>query len=87
MTLLFFLSNVNFITEVIQIFEHFSFFSGLKPNKSKCEIIGIGVLKGIQMALCGMKFMEYWEFIFHVTEAWKQPTIENLAISKVVILF
>ena len=30
-------------------------FSGLKPNKSKCEIAGIGVLKGVQMALCGME--------------------------------
>ena len=31
------------------------FFSGLKPNKSKSEISGIGVLKGVQMALCGME--------------------------------
>ena len=66
MTLLFFLSNVNFITEVIQIFEHFSFFSGLKPNKSKCEIIGTGVLKGIQMALCSMgsdNFISYQKLL------------------------
>ena len=50
-----FLSYENSVTEVIQIFEHFSIFSGLKPNKSKCEIAGIGVLKGVQMALCGME--------------------------------
>ena len=54
MTILFFLSNENSVTEVIQIFEHFSIISGLKPNKSKCEIAGIGVLKGVQMALCSM---------------------------------
>ena len=41
--------------EVIQIFEHFSIFSVLKPNKSKCEIASICVLKGVQMALCGME--------------------------------
>ena len=34
------------------MFEHFSIFSGLKPNKSKCEI---GVLKRVQMALCGIE--------------------------------
>ena len=39
----------------MQIFEHFLIFSGLKPNKSKSEIAGIGVLKGVQMALCGME--------------------------------
>ena len=55
MALLFFLSNENFVTKVIQIFEYFSIFSGLKPNKSKCEMAGIGVLRGVQMALCGME--------------------------------
>ena len=30
--------------------------SGLKPNKSKCEIAGIGILKGVEFALCGMKY-------------------------------
>ena len=33
-------------------------FSGLKPNKSKCEIAGIGVLKGVQVALCGMRCID-----------------------------
>ena len=33
----------------------FSNFSGLKPNKKKCEIAGIGVLNGVQVAPCGMK--------------------------------
>ena len=33
----------------------FSNISGLKPNKTKCEIAGIGVLNGVQVALCGMK--------------------------------
>ena len=41
--------------EVIQIFEHFSIFSGLKPKKSKSEISGFGVLKEVQMTLSGME--------------------------------
>ena len=34
-------------------FHEFSFVSGLKPNEAKCEIAGIGVLKGVSLALCG----------------------------------
>ena len=55
MTPFFFFSNENSVTEVMQICEYFSIFSGLKPNKCKCEIAGIGVLKGVQIALCGME--------------------------------
>ena len=36
-------------------FDIFLTFSGLKPNKSKCELAGWGVLKGVKLALCGMK--------------------------------
>ena len=32
-------------------------FSGLKPKKTKFEIAGIGVLNGVQVALCDMKFV------------------------------
>ena len=39
----------------MQICEYFSIFSGLKPNKYKCEIAGIAVLKGVQIVLCGME--------------------------------
>ena len=35
-------------------FHLFSDFSGLKPNLSKCEITGIGDLKGVQVAVCSM---------------------------------
>ena len=35
-------------------FDHFSIVSELKPNEAKCEIAGIGVLKGVSLALCGM---------------------------------
>ena len=39
---------------MVETFYLFSKFSGLKPNLSKSEITGIGVLKGVQVAVCGM---------------------------------
>lgn len=39
----------------MKTFDCFSLFSGLKINRSKCEIAGIGTKKGVKMALCGMK--------------------------------
>ena len=36
----------------------FSYFSGLKPNLRKSEIVGIGVLQGVQLAVCGMRFID-----------------------------
>ena len=35
-------------------FDKFSLLSGLKPNKAKCEIAGICILKGASQILCGM---------------------------------
>ena len=51
----FFLKDRNSIIELMNELNTFSNFSGLKPNKTKCEIAGIGVLNGVQVALCGMK--------------------------------
>ena len=31
---------------------------GLKPNTTTCEIAGIGVLKGVQVTVCGTKCIE-----------------------------
>ena len=42
----FFLKDVKSSIDLINIFDTFSKFSGLKPNKSKCEIGGVGALKG-----------------------------------------
>ena len=47
-----------YVIELMNIFDTFSKFSGLKPNKSKCEIASIGALKGVQVALCGMRFID-----------------------------
>ena len=40
----FFLKDTESLTEVMKVFDLFSSFSGLKPNKSKCEVAGIGAL-------------------------------------------
>ena len=42
----------------MDIFDTFSKFSVLKPNKIKCEIAVIGALKGVQVALCGMRSID-----------------------------
>ena len=34
------------------------YFSGLKPNLTKSEISGIGVLKRVQLAVCGMRYID-----------------------------
>ena len=36
------------------MFDKVYLFSGLKINNAKCDIVGIGVKKGVKMALCGM---------------------------------
>ena len=47
-----------YVIELMNIFDTFSKFSGLKPNKSKCEISGIGALKGVQVAFCSMRCID-----------------------------
>ena len=39
-------------------FDILSTFSGLKPNKIKCEIAGLGALKGVKLALCVMECID-----------------------------
>ena len=51
----FFLKDRNSIMELMHELNVFPNISGLKRNNEKCEIAGIGVLNGVQVALCGMK--------------------------------
>ena len=46
------------INEVISCFKNFSLFSGLKPNLDKCEVAGIGILKGVKVAVFGMNCID-----------------------------
>ena len=54
----FFLKDKESVKKVMNVFDTFSIYSGLKPNKSKCEIADIGVLKGVAMELCGMECID-----------------------------
>ena len=51
----FFVTDLASVTIILQTFECFSLFSGLKLNVSKCEITGIRVKKNDVTALCGFK--------------------------------
>ena len=52
----FFLKDQASVVDVINSLNSFSKYSGLKPNT--CEIAGIGVLNGVNVALCGMKSID-----------------------------
>ena len=54
----FFLKDEKPVIELMKTFDIFSTFSGLKPNKSKCEIAGLGALKGVKLALSGIEFID-----------------------------
>ena len=54
----FFFKDTKSVIELMNIFDIFSKFSGLKSSKNKCEIVGIGALKGVQEALCGMRCID-----------------------------
>ena len=47
----FLLNNGKSITEIFKISDHFSRFSGLKPNKFNFMIVGIGAVLVLEMAL------------------------------------
>ena len=49
------MKNMNSATEIIKTFDYFSLFSGLKINRAKYKILGICLLKGVKLALCGME--------------------------------
>ena len=51
----FFLKDEISIVHLSEKLKLFSDFFGLKPNTTKCEVAGIGVLKEVQVAVCGMK--------------------------------
>ena len=66
----FFLKDTKTVKELLNIFDTFSKFSGLKPNKSKCEITGISTLKGVQVALCGRRCIDIVSNIVKILEIY-----------------
>ena len=51
----FFLNDLLSVKNLIETFKVFSLFSGLKANFIKCETAGLGSLKGVLEAVCGLK--------------------------------
>ena len=51
----FFVEDLNSVKVILSSLDQFYTFSGLRPNLSKCEIAGVGVLKDANVALCGLK--------------------------------
>ena len=54
----FFLKDRNSVIALLQVIKKFSKYSDLKPNYDKCELAGIGALKGVNWALCGLKCVD-----------------------------
>ena len=54
----FFLKDIISVKHMVDTSHFFSYFSGLKPNLTKSEIAGIGVLKGVQVAVCDMRCID-----------------------------
>ena len=52
---MFFLKYLASVKKLLDIFFYYSKYSGLKPNFSKCGIVGIGSLKGVEVTVCGIK--------------------------------
>ena len=76
------------VTELMKTVDIFSIFSGLKPNKSKCEVAGLGALKGVKIALCGMECTDlmfnqsiFWNSITHLNKNFEnQENFINLVL-------
>ena len=60
---IFFLKDTISIKNMVDTFQLFFWF-WLKPNLLKCEITGIGVLKGVQVAVCGMCCLDQRKWYF-----------------------
>jgi hypothetical protein len=54
----FFIRNLDSVKKIFEVFEEFSSFFGLKVNKSKCQISGIGSKNGVQVAFPGIQSVD-----------------------------
>ena len=68
--------------------DHLLLSSGLKPNKSKCKIAGLGALKGIKLALSGMECIDLMfnsvkilAFYYSYDKNFKNQDYHNLLLS------
>ena len=64
----FFFKNKKYVIAAFKILNEFLFFSRLKPNKEKCEVVGITVKKGGKVALCRMKNIDLKKTQWNLSE-------------------
>ena len=57
MTLHIFVKNKDSVIKPLNTFDRFPSISGLKTNKSRCKIAGIGVPKGFKVAIYRLKYL------------------------------
>ena len=50
-----FLCNIDWVKKLMKTFQEFAYFSGLSYDMSKCDIADIKSLKGVKIAVCGIK--------------------------------
>ena len=62
----FFLWDTDSVIELARTFKEFWSFSYLSPNMFKCEIAGIGSLKGVKTAACSMKHTDWTKDAFKI---------------------
>ena len=67
----FFLIDKESLAEVMKFFNIFSSFSGLKSNKSKCEVTGIGALKSIYLSEMSEKGLNCVMHLFNESQKLK----------------
>ena len=70
----FFLENKESIEELVKTFTLFSSFSGFKPNFSKCEIRGLGPLKGVEMGACGIQTVDLTKDAIKILAIYSRTT-------------
>ena len=83
----FFVKELNSANEVLSNLKVYSNVSGLYPNLEKCEIAGIGVLKNVNVALCGIKsvnLMEYSMKILGVYISYFKKLLDNMNFQVVI---
>ena len=51
----FFLKDIYSVKMLVETFKEFSYFYGLKQTIAKCNITGLGPLKGVLETVCGLK--------------------------------
>ena len=62
----FFVKDLNSAKEVLINLTLYSNVSGLYPNLEKCQIPGIGHLKNVNVALCGIKSVNLMEYFIKI---------------------